>query len=93
MPNVIRQSITRTAISVTGSNGVTVTLTAAEIVAHYDTETGNATTRRLATIAWAKQQLANGIGVTVLSDAEIDIDFDGTRAPTKLVTGEWQSLT
>ena len=90
MPNVIRQSITRTAISVTGTNGVTVTLTVAEITAHYDTETGNATTRRLATIAWAKNQIANGIGVLVLTADEIDFDVDGTLNPTRLLTGLWQ---
>ncbi len=92
MPNIIRQSITKDAVSVTGSNGVTVTLTAAQMVAHYQTEPGNATTRRLATIQWVKDQISNGIGDNLLPASDIDFDVDsGTVEPSRLTTGQWQS--
>jgi hypothetical protein len=91
MPNVIRQALSATAISVTGSNGATVTLTRNDIIAHYGTESGNATARRLATIQWAKDQIANGIGTDMLTATDIDFDIDGSQVPLRLATGQWQS--
>jgi hypothetical protein len=81
------QTLTRDGLSMTSSRGVTFTLSRAEILAHYNTESGNATARRLATIAWAKTQIVTALGNDMIDATEIDLDIDGTQNLTRLTTG------
>ena len=75
MPAIQSMSHDANGVTIVWSGG-TVTLTKAQVLANYAAQPGNAATRRAATLAWAKDQLAAGLGITA---AEIYVAFDGTN--------------
>lgn len=83
MPNIRSQSITPTSITIVSSNGNSVTLTFADVLAHFATETGNVNTRRANTIAWAKQQIVNALGSEIIKIEQID-QFDFVNATGRI---------
>ena len=53
------------------------TLTFADVLAHFLIENGNVNARRTATIAWAKQELVNQLGVEMFKVTQFDqFDFE-----------------
>ena len=62
MANIHSVMSTPTSYTITGTNGVTATVSKAEVQAFYQTTSGNATQRRTAVISWIKETLSSRVG-------------------------------
>lgn len=76
MPNLRSQSITPDGIDLVASDGRSITLTRAQVIAHFQTETGSKPVKIAATIAWVKAQIEAALGPEQVPQALIDFDFD-----------------
>jgi hypothetical protein len=86
MPNVRSQELSQDGFTIVGSDGRSVTITKAQIVAFYQTTTGNAASRKAQVIAWIKQQCEAALGANQVPQAVMDIDVD-------VITGGLSKLT
>lgn len=64
-------------LTLAGATETTWTLTKAQVVAFYQTTTGNAAARREQTIAWVKNQMAAALGTDPLL-VDLDLLSDGS---------------
>jgi hypothetical protein len=76
MPNIRSQSIGINGIELVASDGRSITLTTADILAHFQSERGGKPARITATIAWVKLQIENALGPEQVPQSLIDFDFD-----------------
>lgn len=63
-------------LHITASDGRSITLTRQQILANYQSQTGNAAARKAKCIDWAKQQIVAAIGAEQLDALLIDLDFN-----------------
>ncbi len=100
MPNIVSQIVGpldaiggafvgRVGLYIKASNGHSIALTRAQILAHFASETGTRAVKRAATIAWVKQQIQAALGDDMIDATNITQDFDDTEGtPTDLtITG------
>lgn len=78
MPNLRSQRIDDNGIELIASDGRSITITKADVLAHYQSETGSAATRKAATITWAKNQIVSALGKEQIDLAQLLIDADMT---------------
>jgi len=74
MPNVRAQS--GETLSLTASDGRTITITPAELAAHYAAGNGTPEQRYAATVDWAKGRIVAALGEEQVSAASIDVEFE-----------------
>lgn len=86
MPNLRSQSLTPDGITLTGSDGRTVTITKAQIIALYQTTSGSASSRKTQTLALVRDSIQTALGAEQVPTAKVTgLDFDpADGAPTKL---------
>ncbi len=72
-------------LHLTASDGRSVTLTRAQVVAFFQAQTGTRAAKRAATIAWVKTTIRDALGAEQVDVASIAADFDDTDGtPTQL---------
>lgn len=62
MPNIREQRVDADGIYIVASDGRTFSLTRAEAIAHFKSETGTRAKKRAATIQWVKQSIETALG-------------------------------
>lgn len=77
------QRIDATGFFVSTREGLSITLTKAQIQAFFQTTSGNAATRRQLTIDWARGQIATALGLPLV---QVELDIDAAQNPTALRT-------
>lgn len=76
MPNLRSQSIDANGLTLVASDGRSITLTRAQVVAHFQAETGSRAARLAATIAWVKASIETALGPEQVPASSLDFDFD-----------------
>jgi len=79
MPNLRSQSIDANGLSLVASDGRSFTLTRAEVIAHFQAETGSRASRITKTIAWVKDSIEAALGPEQVPAFLIDFDFDDVQ--------------
>ena len=79
MPNLRSQSIDANGLSLVASDGRSFTLTRAEVIAHFQTETGGRAARLAKTIQWAKDSIEAALGPEQVPAFLVDFDFDDVQ--------------
>lgn len=79
MPNIRSQSLTSDGLEIVASDGRSITLTRADVIAHFKSETGNRATRIQATIDWVKAQIEAALGPEHVPALLTDFDFDDVQ--------------
>lgn len=80
MPNLREQRVSKDEMFIAATNGQTVTITRADVVAHFATETGTRAQRRQKTRAWVVEQIRAALGDDILDPAKVTADFDDVDA-------------
>jgi hypothetical protein len=78
MPNIRSQVLTEDGISLVASDGRSITITKSDVLAHYQTETGSAATRKANTIQWAKNLIVSTLGQEQIDITQLVLDADMT---------------
>jgi len=74
MPNIKAMAmIPNTSVTLTASNGKTITITKAQVQAWYQSTSGSASARLAATITLAKNAIVAALGADMISAADIDL--------------------
>lgn len=76
MPNLRSQSIDANGLSLVASDGRSFTLTRAQAIAHFQSETGSRAAKLAATIQWVKDGIEAALGPEQVPAFLIDFDFD-----------------
>ena len=76
MPNLRSQSIDANGLSLVASDGRSFTLTRAQVVAHFQSETGGRAARLTKTIQWVKDSIEVALGPGQVPAFLVDFDFD-----------------
>ena len=84
MPNIRSQSIGINGIELVASDGRSITLTTADILAHFQSEKGGKPARITATIAWVKLQIENAVGPEQVPQSLINFDWDDIQGMKNL---------
>lgn len=79
MPNIRSQSITSSGLSIVASDGRSITLTRAQVIANFQSQTGSRAAKIAATIAWVKQQIQAALGPEQVPALLTDFDFDDVQ--------------
>lgn len=79
MPNIRSQSLTSDGLTIVASDGRSITLTRADVIAHFQAEAGNKATRIEATIDWMKAQIEAALGPEQVPAVLTDFDFDDVQ--------------
>jgi len=74
MPNIRAQS--GVTLSLVASDGRSITIEPAELLAHYEGESGSAEQRYAATVDWAKGRIVAALGEEQVSAQSIDVEFE-----------------
>lgn len=86
MPNIRSQSLTLDGLPIVASDGRSVSITRADVIAHFQTEKGGRAARIQATIDWVKAQIEAALGPEQVPAALVDFDFDDIQGLKSLVT-------
>jgi hypothetical protein len=76
MPNLRSQSIDANGLELVASDGRSFTLTRAEVMVHFQSETGGRAARLSKTIQWVKDSIEAALGAEQVPAFLIDFDFD-----------------
>ena len=87
MPNLRSQRIDDTGLELVASDGRSITLTRAEVLAHFAAETGNANARRAATIQWVKDTIAAALGPEQVPQAMMDFTWQDVKGIDRFAFG------
>lgn len=79
MPNLRSQSLDANGLSLVASDGRSFTLTRAEVIAHFQSETGNRAAKLAATIQWVKDGIEAALGPEQVPAFLVDFDFDDVQ--------------
>jgi hypothetical protein len=74
-------------LEIVASDGTTYAITRAQVLAIYQAQTGNAASRKAATIAIIKQQMADAFGLSQFDPLTCDLDFSATDANASISCG------
>lgn len=84
MPNIRAQRASKDELYIQGSDGREVTITRAQVVARFQSETGSRAQRRTKTLTWLRDQLVTALGEQV-DPALLTADFDDQDATREMV--------
>ena len=87
MPNLRSQRIDDTGLSLVGSDGRSITLTRAEVLAHFQGLGGSAASRRTATIQWAKDQIEAALGAEQVPASVMDFTWQDVKGIDRFAFG------
>lgn len=79
MPNIRSQSLTSDGLTIVASDGRSITLTRADVIAHFQIETGTRAKRLRATIQWVKATLEAALGPEQVPALLTDFDADDAQ--------------
>lgn len=79
MPNLRSQSIDANGLSLVASDGRSITLTRADVLAHFQSLTGSKSSKIAATIQWVKDGIEAALGSEQVPAFLIDCDFDDVQ--------------
>lgn len=79
MPNIRLQSLDASGLVIVASDGRSVTITRADVIAHFQSETGTKAKRLLATIQWVKATLEAALGPEQVPALLTDFDADDAQ--------------
>lgn len=79
MPNIRSQSLDSDGLSIVASDGRSITLTRADVIAHFQSEKGTKAARLAATIQWVKAQIEAALGPEQMPAALVDFDLDDVQ--------------
>lgn len=85
MPNIRSQSLTPDGLTIVASDGQSITLTRAQVIAHFQSETGTRAKRLLATIQWVKDSIEAALGAEQVPALLTDFDADDVQGLKSLV--------
>lgn len=79
MPNIRSQSLTSNGLTLVASDGRSVSITRADVIAHFQSETGTRAKRLAATIQWVKDSIEAALGPEQVPALLADFDFDDVQ--------------
>jgi len=86
MPNIRSQRVDRNGIEIVASDGRKFSVTLAQILSAFQTQTGTAASKKTKTLAWLQAQIEAALGPEQVSAAQIVTDFLSADGKTAIVT-------
>lgn len=79
MPNLRSQSIDANGLSMVASDGRSITLTRAQVIANFQTQTGSRAAKIAATIQWVKDSITTALGAEQVPAFLTDFSYDDVQ--------------
>lgn len=88
MANIQAMSLTRDGLSITACDGRNFSLTRAQAIAIFQSQSGNRAAKIVATIQLVRNQIISAIGAEQVSLSELGFDFDDIQGLKHLKLGQ-----